>query len=60
MSWAFLFLTDSGFLGLILAVFFLAMLTGFPMFLLQFLSGGKWKFFGLEPGEAIYNKNRRI
>lgn len=60
MSWIFLFLSDSGFFGLILAVLFLSMLAGLPMFLLQLFSGGKWKFFGLEPGEAIYDKDRRV
>lgn len=51
----------SGFFGFLLflfAVFILGMIVGFPMFLLQFFSGEKFKFFGLEPGEPIYDKNR--
>lgn len=59
MSGFLLFLFDPNFLGFALLVLLLSMLAGLPMFLLQLFSGEKFKFFGLQPGEPIYDANRR-
>ncbi len=58
MSGLLFFLGDPGFFGLIFLVLLLSILVGLPMFLLQLFSGEKIKFFGLKPGEPIYDANR--
>ena len=58
MSGLLFFLGDPGFFGLIVLILLLSTLIGLPMFLLQLFSGEKIKFFGLKPGEPIYDANR--
>lgn len=58
MSGLLFFLGDPGFFGLIVFLLLLSMLVGLPLFLLQLLSGERIKFFGLQPGEPIYDANR--
>ena len=61
MSWVILFTPDAGFGGIIAFLFILAVIS-FPigafMCLLQLFSGEKIKFFGLKPGEPIYDATR--